>query len=78
MMEGSQAGHSAPSDGEVPAIGEHAPQPLQRAEGEETQPSEAAHYLQDKDQQSRELNIDETKRCAQAKSQAIEQEDAGE
>ena len=67
-----------PSDGEVAAIGEHAPQPLQRAEGEETQPAEAAHYLQDKDQQSRELNIDETERCAQTKSQTIEQENAEE
>ena len=65
-----------PADGEVAAVGKHAPDPLERAEAEIVKPQLADGYLEEEDDDSRQFDGDEAEGGAKSKSQAVEQDGA--
>ena len=65
-----------PADGEVAAVGEQAPEPLQRAKQEMPEPQTTQIRLEHEDSDSREYHKDQAEGSAQAEADAIEEQDA--
>ena len=63
-----------PADGEVAAVGKHAPYPFEGAEAEIVKPQLADGYLEEEDDDSRQFDGNEAESGAKSKSQAVEQD----
>ena len=64
----------SPVDGEVAAVGKHAPYPFEGAEAEIVKPQLADGYLEEEDDDSRQFDGNEAESGAKTKSQAVEQD----
>ena len=66
------------TNGEIAAVCEEAPEPLQRTEQETTKPQTAQVCLEHKDSEGRQDDEDQAERGTKAEANAIEQYDADE
>ena len=62
------------ADGEIAAVGKHAPDPFERTEAEIVKPQFADSNLEEEDDDGRQFDGDEAERSAQPESQTVEQD----